>query len=635
MSFTGSKSFWKASGGVAGILILLAILIAVNVIVSNLRARVDLTEENLYTLSDGTRNVLKQLDRKVTLKLFFSSSDPAVPVQLKSYADQVMDLLQEYRKAAGTKVKIEQYDPRPDSDAEEWAQKYGIQGQQLGLMGPVIYFGLVVVAGDSEQLLSSLDPRTQQMLEYNLTRTIYRVANPKKPVIGVMSSLPVLGQAPPMMMPGQRPPQSDPWISFADLRQDYDLREIDPDVDSISDDISSLVLVHPKQLAPQTRFAIDQFVLKGGKLMVFVDPLCIVDLENQPQASPYQQPSTSSDLPELFRAWGVGYNPSDVVADMSAAPRVRGAGNRVEDSLVWLSLGRSHINQDDILTTQLENLLLPFAGSFTDMTGDDVTFTPLMTASTESGSVNTMAAQFGSDALRRQFRKGGAALPLAVRLTGTFTTAFPEGEPKDPEAEDAEDPEDASGEEEATSLQSGKSAIILVADVDMLVDRFCVQEMTFFGMRGHQRINDNLKFLANAIEQVGGSSDLIGIRSRGTFNRPFDRVLALEQQARNEWQTREQELTRSLQETQQQLREMQTQKDSSQRFILSPQQQAAIEQFRQRELEIKQQLKEVRKNLRRDIEMLGIRVKTINIALMPLLVALGGIGYGLARRRKR
>ncbi|MBL7077924.1 MAG: Gldg family protein [Kiritimatiellae bacterium] len=636
MSFTGSKSFWKASGGAAGILILLAILVAVNVIVSNMRARVDLTEENLYTLSDGTRNVLKELERKVTLKLFFSSSDPAVPMQLKSYADQVTDLLQEYRKTSGNKVKVEQYDPKPDSDAEEWAQKYGIQGQQLGLMGPAIYFGLVVVAGDAEELVPALDPRTQQMLEYNLTRTIYRVTHPQKPVIGVLSSLPVLGQQQPPMMPGQPPAQSQPWMSFADLRRDYDLREVDAGVDTISEEISALVLVHPKGLSPKTLFAIDQFVLKGGRLMVFVDPLCIADLESQPQASPYQRPSTSSDLPDLFRAWGVGYNAADVVADMSAATRVRGAGNRVEDSLVWLSLGRSHINRDDILTTQLENVLLPFAGSFTDLTSDDVTFTPLMNSSTESGTVNAMSAQSGGDAMRRQFRKGATALPLAVRLNGTFKTAFPDGAPKDTDAPDKQETDQgATTEEEATSLQSGESAIILVADADMLVDRFCVQEVNFFGTRGHQPINDNLNLLANAVEQVGGSSDLIGIRSRGTFNRPFDRVMALEQKARNEWQAREQELTRSLQEAQQQLREMQNQKESSQRFILSPQQQAAIAQFRQRELEIKKELKEVRKNLRRDIEMLGIKVKTINIALMPLLVALGGVGYGLARRKKR
>ena len=632
MKVSGSKSFWKASGGVAGLLILLAILVAANVIVSSLRARIDLTEENLYTLSDGSRTILKQLDRKVTLKLFFSSSDPGVPVQLKSYADQVMDLLQEYRKTAGSKIKIEEYDPKPDSEAEEWAQKYGIQGQPLGLMGPAIYFGLVVVSGNDEQLVPALDPRTQQLLEYNLTRTIYRVTHPDKPVIGVMSSLPVMGQQQPMGMPGMPPqPQSPPWISFADLREDYDLRTIEPTAESISEEIRALVLVHPKQLSPKTRYAIDQFVLGGGRLMVFVDPLCLADLESQPQASPYQRPSSSSDLPELFRAWGVSYNATDVVADMSAATRVRAAGNRVEDSLVWLSLTKAHINRKDILTTQLENLLLPCAGSFSDETGDAVTFTPLIYSSTQSGTVNAMSAQYGGDALRREFRQGEAELPLAVRLAGRFETAFPDGAPKDAAEGDTE-----VMTAESTGLQSGESAIILVGDVDLLGDRFCVQAMNFFGMQGHQPINDNLNFLANAIEQVGGSSDLIGIRSRGTFNRPFDRVLALEQKARNDWQAREQELTRRLQETQQQLREMQTEKqDSSQRFILSPQQKAAIARFRASELETKKELKEVRKSLRRDIEILGIRVKAINIALMPLVVALGGVGYGMARRRKK
>jgi ABC-type uncharacterized transport system involved in gliding motility auxiliary subunit len=633
MKLSGSKSFWKASGGVAGLLILLAILVAANIIASSLRARVDLTEEHLYTLSDGSRHVLKQLDRKVTLKLFFSSSDPAVPVQLKSYADQVMDLLQEYRKTAGSKVKIEEYDPKPDSDAEEWAQKYGIRGQPLGLMGPAIYFGLVVVAGDSEQLVPALDPRTQKLLEYNLTRTIYRVTHPDKPVIGVMGSLPVLGQQPPMGMPGMPPQQqAPPWISFADLREDYDLRTIESTAESISAEIRALVLVHPKQLSAKTRYAIDQFVLGGGRLMVFVDPLCIADLESQPQASPYQRPSSSSDLPELFRAWGVSYNAAKVVADMSAATRVSMAGNRVEDSLVWLSLTKAHINRNDILTTQLENLLLPFAGSFSDQTSDAVTFTPLINSSTQSGTVNAMSAQYGGDALRREFRQGGAELPLAVRLAGTFKTAFPDGPPKDAAAEGDTD----AGSAQATALQSGESAIILVGDVDLLGDRFCVQAMNFIGMQGHQPINDNMNFLANAVEQVAGSSDLIGIRSRGTFNRPFDRVQALEQKARNAWQAREQELTRSLQETQQQLREMQTAKqDSSQRFILSPQQKATIARFRASELEISKELKEVRKSLRRDIEVLGIQVKAINIALMPLLVALGGVGYGVARRKRK
>ncbi|NQU41578.1 MAG: Gldg family protein [Lentisphaerae bacterium] len=630
MKFGRSRSFWKASGGVAGIVILLAILVAVNVIVSSLRARVDLTEENLYTLSDGTRRVLKGLDRKVTLKLFFSSSEPQVPVQLKNYADQVMDLLQEYRKGAGSKVKIEEYDPKPDSDAEEWAQKYGIEGQPMGMMGPPVYFGLVVVAGDTEALMPALDPRTQQLLEYNLTRTIYRVTHPDKPVVGVLSSLPVLGNRQPPMMPGQPPQASQPWLAFADLREDYDLRTVEPTTETISDDISALLLIHPKNLSPKTLFAIDQFLLRGGRLMVFVDPLCIADLESAPQASPYQQPpSASSDLPELFRAWGVGYNATEVVADMSAATRVRGAGNRVEDSIVWLSLTHDHVSHDDILTTQLENLLFPFAGSFTDQTSDEVTFTPLVSSSTQSGGVNAMSAQYGMDALRSQFRQGGVALPVAVRLSGTFKTAFPQGAPEDPAAE---------GEAAAApvaGLQSGQSAIILVGDADLLGDRFCVQAVNFFGMQGHQPINDNVNFLANAIEQIAGSSDLIGIRSRGTFNRPFDRVLALEQKARNEWQTREQELTSSLQKTQQQLHEMQDQKESSQRYILSPQQQSAIANFRARELEIKKELKEVRKSLRHDIEVLGIRVKAINIALMPILVTLGGIGYGFLRRRKR
>ena len=632
---TGSGSFWKASGGLVGLIVVLVILVAVNIIIGNLRLRADLTEEDLYTLSEGSRNVLNTLDRPVTLKLFSNADAPEVPVYLKRYAKQVEDLLTEYKIRSDGKVSVEKYDPEPDSEEEEWARRYGISGQPLDMFGSPLYFGLVAVSGDREDVIPALDPRTEGLLEYHITRLVYRVTNPDKPVVGVLSSLPVFGSpAMPPQMPGQpQPPQQEPWLAFSELESDYDVREIDPPVAQIDPAIQALVVVHPKELDDETLFAIDQYVLGGGHLMLFVDPMNAADMESS-QRGPMGMNRTPSNLEPLLDTWGVGYDPAGVVADFRSATRVRGMGNQVEDSPVWLTMDADNINQDDIITTQLELIMLPFAAGLSDETGEEVTFTPLFQTSDGAGRVNAMTAQFGSAAVRRDFQPIGTSLTLAARLTGTFRTAFPEG-PPETEDDDAEASSAAATDAQQDRLQKGDSVVLVIADADMIHDRFTVEELNFLGSVAHRPLNDNLTFFANALEQLAGSTDLIGIRSRGKFNRPFDRVVALRQKAMADWQEREAELEERLRETQRQLREMEQAKDANQRFILTEQQQKAIEQFRNEEIRIKDQLKEVRKNLRKDIEALGVKVKVVNVAAMPLLVALAGIGFYLFRRTRQ
>ena len=624
----------KISGGIIGLVVLLVILVAANVIVGSIRMRADLTDEGLYTLSDGTRSILKSLDRDVTLKLFFSSSTKEVPVFLKNYAKQVEDLLHEYR-VAGKKITIEKHDPKPDSDAEEWAQRYGISGQSIGMFGPPVYFGLVAESGETEGVIAALDPRQEQLLEYNITRLIYRVANPDKPVVGVLSSLPVMGsQQPPFAMPGQpRPPQQPPWIALQELRSDFDVREIPLSGETIEDDIDALVVIHPKNLTDKLLYAIDQYILGGGKALILLDPFSTVDLQNTPQQQQFSMPNVSSELGKLLDAWGLKFDGSKVLADSRAVSRLRGQGNRVEESMVFLSLSGQHINKDEVLTSQLESLMLPFAGTFVDDTAEGLSVTPLVESSATSCLVGAMSARFGGQAIRSEFKPGGEKLNLAVRVTGTFKTAFPEGAPKDDAADSDEDKKTAEKEEAPKGLVEGESTVILVGDTDLIFDRYCVQEMNFFGVTAHQPLNDNLNFFANAIEQISGSSDLIGIRSRGKFSRPFTRVDELERDARNQWQAKEDELVKELQETQQQLNQMQSEKQGNQKYILSPKQKEAIAKFREQETDTKRQLKDVRKSLRREIERLGVRIKVINIAMMPLLISLVGICYGLYRRK--
>ncbi|MBN1557915.1 MAG: Gldg family protein [Lentisphaerae bacterium] len=634
-----SFAFWKAGTGIAALLVLLAVLIAATVIVGNLRLRADLTEENLYTLSPGTKTVLRGLDRPVTLKLFFSASLPQMPMYLKTYARQVQDLLAEYEVAAGGRLVVETYDPRPDSDEEEWARRYGVAGQSVDMFGPPLYFGLVAVSGKAEAAVPALDPRADDMLEYTVTRLIHRVTHPEKPRIGVLSGLPVLGsQTPPFAMPGQPPPPSQPrWLAFRDIGEDYELVPIETDATAVDPALDAVVVIHPPELSGELAYALDQYVLGGGHLLVFLDPLCLAELETSgPAANPYQMPEGRSSLDPLLDAWGIPFDSGSVVADLRAASRIRAGENRVEESPVWLSLtAAGHINREDVLTAKLESLMLPFAGAFRDETSDRLTVTPLVTSSSSAGLVDARLARMGGQAVMRDFQSGGLPLNLALRVTGTFPTAFPDGKPgaADEDAGTAA----STGSVAAAAmdgLNEGEGAVILVGDVDLLYDRFCVEELNFFGATAFQPLNDNLAFFANALEQMAGSTALIGIRSRGRTARPFDRVLELEEKARREWQAREEDLTRKLNDTRARLRELQTQKDESQRFILSKQQREAIERFKEEELQIQRRLKDVRKNLRRDIERLGIRVKMINIALVPVLVALGGVLYGMYRKRK-
>lgn len=620
---------WKIGGGLVGLLALLAALIAANVIVGNLRIRRDLTEDRVYTLSSGSRAILGKLQHTVTLRFFFTASAPDVPEFLKSYARQVEDLLREYELASHGRIVVEKRDPKPDSDDEELAQRLGISRQSIGFNGPGVYIGIAAQCGESEESIPVLDPRAQETLEYALTRMIYRVDNPRKPVLGVMSSLPVLGSSmPPFMFPGQQQPSQQPWIAFRDLRQDFDVREVETAAPVIPPEIDVLIVVHPKELTDKTLYALDQFVLRGGRLLAFLDPLSVMDMENS-GAQQFRMPRGSSDLGRLLTAWGVSYDPTRVLADLGSTTRIRGRDNQPEESPVYLSLMGSSLNSNDLTTAQTEMLLMPFAGAFTGDGAQGLTVTPLITSSVQSALMDPMMVQGGADMIRRRFKSDGHPYSLAVRLHGRFATAFPEGRPQEPgETNSAE-------AAQATLTESvSASTVILVGDSDMLYDNFWSRSLNLFGSTVQQPFNDNISFFANAVEQLAGSTDFVNIRCRGRTSRPFTRVLALQQQAQAQWLEQEKMLQERLEETQQRLAELQGQKDEKQRFVLSPEQKEAIERFRQTQIETERDLRAVRKSLREGIEQLGTILKAVNILAVPLVVCAAGLGFGLFRRSR-
>jgi ABC-type uncharacterized transport system involved in gliding motility auxiliary subunit len=631
-----TNAFSAFGSGVAGLLLLLVIIGAVVVTLGNLRLRHDFTADKLYTLSDGSRRLLAGLPEDVTLKFFFNRSSPAVPMFVKSYARQVEDLLKEYALAAQGRIVVETYDPKADSDEEEWAQRYGIQPQPTGVMTPPIYFGIVAVSGEREETLPALTPQGEATLEYDLSRLVSRAATAVRPVIGVLSDLPVMG-APPMQ-PMMRPAAPQPWYAIQELQRDFEVRTVSRDAAAIEPGITTLLVIHPKNLPPKTLYAIDQFVMRGGRLVACVDPLSLADLKSQQQnqmAMMGMGGQNSSSLDPLFSAWGIGFEPGKLLADNRALTRV-GNNGRVEESPVFLSLRAANMNRQDLLTAQLDQILMPYAGILSDATGDDIAFEPLISSSDAACRVDAQMAMFGAEALRGQLKPDGLRHVIAARLSGPFKSAYPEGAP-------AGDPAPEEGSEAPAAPAGGHLAacaepntMLVIADCDFLSDDVAVRQVEMmFGFRTLQAQGDNLAFLANAVEKLSGSAELAAIRSRGTSQRPFTRVDELEFRAMNAWRQEEENLSAELQQTQQQLNELQNRKQGSQKFILSKEQEEAIRRFQQKQADVKRQLKQVRRNLTRDIERLGVRVKILNIAGIPLLVTLFGIARGVLGRRSQ
>lgn len=609
-----------------------AIIVSVNVILHNFRIRADLTEDKLYTLNQGTISILQNLKRPVSLKFFFNHSSPAVPIPLKNYAGRVEDLLKEYQLIAGDKLTVEIIDPEPDSDAEEWAQRYGLQGQAVEMFGPQIYCGLVAVAGDIEGALPVLDPQIEEKLEYDISRLILRVLNPEQPVIGVLGALAVTGSdAPPYpSAPGMPPPQQQPpWMFVRHLQRDYTFRNIDSEAAIIEPEIALLLVMHPRGLSEQTVYAIDQYVLRGGQALFMVDPLSAAEAQNV-QAGPMGTPQLSSNLPRLFRAWGVDYEPQQVIADPDISATFMNQQRQPERSYVDLIIQTNGLERKEIALAKLQTLRFPFAGALGDNTGEELEFLPLIKTTSNAGTVGTMTAQFGSQAISSEYRSGGTSLTIAARLTGNFSSAFPDGAP-------IAENENEIPQEMQEHLNDGNGSIIVFSDTDFLYDPVALrEERNIFGGSYQRAVNDNITLLANLLEQMTGGRELIAIRSRQRTHRPFTKVQALEKKAIDAWQQQEKILEQRLQETRRKIQEMQAEQPEDQKFLLlNPQQLEAIEHFRQEEADIKRELRIVRRNLRKDIEKLGFKVKCINILLMPLLVAMAGIAFGLYRRSKQ
>lgn len=616
-------------GGVAAMAIL---LVAANIVVGSFSWRADLTQNKQFTLSQGTKEILGKIDGQVEIRFYYSESLKEMPLGLKTYAQRIEDLLTEYQQIAGKKLNLKKLDPKPDSDAEDSAGLDGVEGQLLR-SGDKVYLGMAIEFVGKKQTISFLSPDRERLLEYDLSRAISGVLTDEKPTIGVMTSLPIFGvpSNPMMAQMGQR--GQDPWAFISELKNDFNVEQVSSSVEEIDKKYKVLLVFHPKNLPAKTEYALDQYVLRGGKMLVFVDPSAIVDSQggNQMMGG---MPSASS-LDKLFKAWGISMESGKVIADMNYATQLSSRSGQPQDNPTFLSLTEEAMNKDDVVTASLDNLLIPFAGAFTGTPAEGLKQTVLIKSSSNSQMVEGFIAQMSGENVVKTFKSGGKELPLAIRLTGKFKTAFPEGKPKD-EAPDAKPEEKKDEAKPAESLKEskGENSVLLFADVDWMFDQFCVQVQNVFGQRFMTPVSGNLGLMQSMVEQFAGDSSLIGVRSRASQSRPFTVVNKMEADARERYQSKIKELEDSLADAQRRLNELQQKKDKGQRFILSPEQQKEIQEFRKKEASVNKQLKEERKKLGQEIEALELKLKVANILGMPLLVACFGLGLFLVKRKR-
>ncbi|MGB9602087.1 MAG: Gldg family protein, partial [Limisphaerales bacterium] len=522
----------------------------------------------------------------------------------------------------------EKYDPQPDTDAEDAAIADGIDPQPLTPTVSV-RFGLAVSCLDQKVAIPYLAPERERLLEYDIARAISRVVNPERPVIGIMSALPVFGQqsSPFMPRPGQQ--QQEPWLFVSELQRDFTVRKVDMDTDKIDDDIRLLLVVHPKNISEKAQFAIDQFVLRGGKLIVCIDPVSVMDSQSNPMAGGMQQPSSTLD--KLLKTWGLDMDTSKVIVDMQCrSPRYH-----PKVAHLVTALSRPNMKQDEVFFAQLDNLLFPFAGAITGTPVEGLKMDVLLKSSTDSELVDGFMARLSSEQVAKEFKASGKEYNIAVRLTGKFKTAFPNGKPEDSKSEEDKDKKDSKPKEEYLKESQKENTVYIFADSDWLHDQFSVDVQSIFGQKIMIPHSGNLSLAQNLVELLSGDENLINSRSRATVNRPFTRVRDIQAKAEARFLEEVKKLEEERANVQRRINELQSKKEGNQRFILSPEQKAELKKLREAEAQTAKKLKEVRKELRKEVDSLETRVKWLNIAGMPLLVAVFGLGVALYNQKQR
>ena len=602
----------------------LAAIVASNSLLRGLR--IDLTENNLYTISPGTQQVLESIDEPINLYYFFSDRETADIPFLRTYATRVREMLEELVAQADGKLILQIIDPLPFSEDEDRATQFGLESVSLGTLGESVFFGLAGTNSvGGEQTIGFFQPDKEAFLEYDLAKLVYSLSNPDKPVVGLLSGVSMTEGFNPQIQQ-----MTEPWVITTQARQLFEVRILTPGSAAIEEDIDILWLVHPQDLDATTLYAIDQFILGGGRALIFVDPLAEIDMANADPTG--MAMGSASNLEQLFDAWGLTFSAANVVGDNRYALSVSGGfGARPVRHLGLVGLDADSIDPEDVVTSGLGSINVGTAGHFSVTDDAAIELVPLLVSSTQAAELPTSQFQFLSDpeTLLDGFVPSGERYVFAARVNGELTTAFPDGPPAPADGGD-EAASDLPGPQITTSDSAN---VIVVGDVDILSDRLWVQTQSFLGQQIVTPFANNGDFIINALDNLSGSAALIGIRARASFSRPFTTVDELRRQADAEFRQTEQQLEAELSETEQRLAELQEARTDEGSLLMSAEQQEEIQRFLGEQVRIRSELRAVRRNLDSSIEGLGTTLRVINIGLVPLLLTVVALAVVFIRRR--
>lgn len=641
----------KATLSTTGILLAVALFLAANLFVGSAlgKARIDLTEEKLFTLSDGAHNIAAKIEEPVQLYLYFSEDAVSEedPRRL-DFGRRVQDLLEEFARVSGDKITLEIIDPEPFSDQEDQAIREGLQPVNLPNGDP---FFLGVVGADTLDnrevipYVNASDPTAERYLEYNVARMLHQLSTPDRPNVGVLSTLPMEG-SPGNPMAGQR--GTPPWRILAELGRFFDVSSVAPNATEIDPTVDVMMVIHPRNLSAETKFALDQFVISGKPAMFFVDPHCENDQSevdpNNPMAGMFGD--KSSDLNDLFNAWGFEIVGSQVVADRDNCARVRNPSSKpgalpdIEFPPLLL-MREEAMAEENAAVSSLQMAFLPYAGAIQQIQGGTTTLEPLIQTSEETMLVDVGMIQGPPQAeeILRNFVAEKRRITVAARISGSAVSAFPNG--LDGAQGDASALPDGSAgptlDENQGSIGSGNIQVVVVADADLLADRNWIQEERLFGQLslGWRKFTDNGDLTLNALEGLAGGEDLAGLRVRSKFHRPFEKFEEMQREAEQNYLDEQVALEAELKSFQDRINELQSEKSGDQRFILSPEQEIALEEAREKQVATRKKLRDVQLSLRKDVDKLQAELKALNIAGIPLLVLVVGIGVAISRSRNR
>lgn len=629
------KPTGKIISSIIGAIFVAGILIMINAMTGLVNFRVDLTDNRIYTLSDASKKILTDLDEPITIRFYFSRSNNHMPVPLKNFATQVEDLLTEYQQAGRGNIHIEKLDPEPFSDAEDSAIMDGVASQQLNT-GDKIFLGISISCGKKTVAIPFISPSTENLLEYKITSAITEVFRIQKPSIGIMSALPVTGGPPTQEMIKMGIFQmTQPWLLISELKKNFDVINVPITAENIGDNIDLLLIIHPAGISDRTQFAIDQFILNGGNVVAFLDPLSFYAATME-KTGRGEKGKNSSTLDKLLKAWNLEFSTDTTVADAVFARKIRTKMQEL-NYLTVLDISKEGIAQNDVVTSQLNALTMVFAGSFSGTPPENLKKDVLLHSTADSCKLSALMAN-NPQLCFRNFKADEKVYDVAIRLSGKFKTAFPEGlnGAKDKIAEKNENKEaDDSKDEKFLKEATRNSAVILIADSDIIYDEICVQIQQIFNQKVMIPINDNLNFAQNIADSMCGDSNLIGIRCRPVVHRPFEHVKKMQADAENEYKEKILELEKQLRETQDKLNNLQKKRtDADRTKVLSAEQQEEMKKFKTQQVVIRKELKDVQKQFRKKIDALENKLKWFNIALMPALIVLFGIAVAIFRKKR-